>query len=83
MSLQVEKLEKNMANLSERMRTLRKSNGWNQEKTAQLRGIRVRSYRRYELGEREPGVMILWKLADLYGVSIDYLVGRSDEKGTQ
>ena len=72
-----------MANLSERMRTLRKSNGWNQEKTAQLSGIHVRSYRRYELGEREPGVMILWKLADLYGVSIDYLFGQSVYQGEE
>ena len=33
--------------------------------------------RRYEAGEREPGVSALFKIADFYGVTIDYLVGRT------
>ena len=39
------------------------------------------SYCRYEYGEREPNASILWRMADFYGVTIDYLVGRTDSKG--
>ncbi len=72
-----------MSNLPERMLSLRKSRGLKQETAAQSSGIPVRSFRRYENGEQEPGLTAIWKLADFYEVSIDYLVGRSDEKGTQ
>ena len=41
--------------------------------------IPYRTYRRYETGEREPVASILIKMADFYGVSIDYLVGRTDQ----
>ena len=34
---------------------------------------------RYETGEREPGIAELIRIADYFGVSIDYLVGRSDK----
>ena len=68
--------------LYERIRLLRKETNLKQDEAAERLGISLSSYRRYELGEREPGASVLWKLADLYGVSIDYLVGRSDEKGT-
>lgn len=42
-------------------------------------GIQVRSYQAYESGEREPGVKNLIALADFYDVSLDYLMGRTDE----
>ena len=35
-------------------------------------------YCRYEKGERSVSLEILWKLADYYEVTIDYLVGRAD-----
>ena len=33
---------------------------------------------RYETGEREPGIAELIRIADYFGVSIDYLLGRSE-----
>lgn len=36
-------------------------------------------YSRYERGEREILLSALIALADFYGVSLDYLVGRSDD----
>ena len=33
---------------------------------------------RYETGEREPGISDLIKLADYFGVSLDYLLERTD-----
>ena len=35
-------------------------------------------YQRYEYG-REPALSVLCKIADAYNVSLDYLVGRSDD----
>ena len=38
------------------------------------------AYQNYERMTREPKLEILIRLADLYGVSLDYLTGRTDEK---
>lgn len=67
-----------MIKLSERMLELRKSKGLKQKEAAELSGLGYMSYIRYERGEREPNVSALWKIADFYGVSVDYLIGRSD-----
>ncbi len=69
-----------MSKLPERMKALRKSRGLKQEQAAELSGVSYMSYRRYETGEREPTVSSLWKIADFYGVTVDYLIGRSDTK---
>ena len=67
-----------MATLTERMLELRTGNKLKQEEAAALSGIAYRSYRRYKSGEREPTASTLIALADFYGVSVDYLLGRSD-----
>lgn len=67
-----------MPNLPERMFALRKEKKLTQEEAAKESGIVLRTYCRYEKGDREPAASTLWKLADFYGVSIDYLVGRTD-----
>ena len=67
-----------MANSYERIRILRKEKNLNQEEAAKLLGLSISSYCRYERGEREPDAPVLWRMADLFGVSIDYLVGRTD-----
>ncbi len=51
-----------------------------QEEVAKGLEIAVRSYCRYEYGEREPNASVLWRMADFYGVTIDYLVGRSEDR---
>ncbi len=40
----------------------------------------MKSYCRYESGEREPTASVLVRIADFYNVTTDYLLGRSDEK---
>ena len=67
-----------MDDLSRRLLSLRKARGMSQETAAEGCGISFRSYRRYESGEREPTASVLCQLADFYGVTVDYLVGRSD-----
>ena len=67
-----------MANLYKRIRILRKEKKLKQREAAESLGLSITSYCRYERGEREPDAPVLWRMADLFGVSIDYLVGRTD-----
>lgn len=64
----------------ERIRILRKEKHIRQEDAAKELGISTRTYCRYETGEREPTAPTIVALADLFGVSADYLLGRSDER---
>lgn len=67
-----------MSNLPERLLALRKERKLNQEDIVAKFDLSVRTYRRYETGEREPTASTLVKIADFYGVSTDYLLGRTD-----
>ncbi len=69
-----------MANLYKRIRTLRKEKKMKQGEVAEILGLSISSYCRYERGEREPDAAVLWRMADLYEVSVDYLIGRSEER---
>ena len=42
-------------------------------------GLNYRTYCRYERGEAEPTLPPLIQLADYFGVSLDYLAGRTDD----
>lgn len=44
--------------------------------TSELIGLHHDALRRYERGERIPEADALLKIADYYGVSVDYLLGR-------
>ena len=46
--------------------------------TSQLMGLHPDMLRRYERGEVEPSMDALYKIADYYGVSTDYLLGRTN-----
>ena len=63
----------------ERIRELREDNDFKQEKLAQVLGVRQTTYSKYELGKINVPIDILIKIADFYHVSLDYLVGRSDQ----
>ena len=57
------------------LKTLRKSEGFSQQKVADSCNITLRSYQNYESGVREMGYKTLVKLADFFGCSVDYLLG--------
>jgi transcriptional regulator with XRE-family HTH domain len=59
-----------------RLRDLREDNDITQNQIALMLNIKQNTYSQYENGKREVPINILWKLADFYDVSIDYLVGR-------
>jgi transcriptional regulator with XRE-family HTH domain len=66
--------------LAERLKECRKEKGYTQLQAAIYCDITEKTYQNYELMAREPKIEILIRIADLYGVSIDYLVGRVDNK---
>lgn len=57
---------------------LRKLNRFTQREVAQCLGISQPSYIRYENGSAEPTLENLVKIADLYDVSVDFLLGRKE-----
>ena len=63
---------------AQRLFNLRESKPVLQKELAGLLQVSVRQYQRYEKGEQEPNIDKLIALADYFGVSLDYLVGRSD-----
>lgn len=67
-----------MSALSQRLLELRTEHALSQAQIAGEVGVVVRAYQRYEYGKREPQLAVLIRMADFYGVSLDYLVGRSD-----
>ena len=66
--------------LAERLKKCRKEKGLTQGQAAIYCDITEKTYQNYELMTREPKIEILSRIADLFSVSIDYLVGRTDEK---
>ena len=64
---------------SERLRALRSARGLTQKDVYDAIDMSSTGYIRYELGMREPAFRYLIALADFYDVSLDYLVGRSDD----
>ena len=65
--------------MGNRLRQLRKSRGYTQVSLQMKTGIEQSLLSKYETGERIPPTEALIKLADLYDVSIDYLLGRTDK----
>lgn len=62
-----------------RIKELRKSRHITQLKMALDLNMTQNTISRYESGEREPGIVELIRIADYFHVSIDYLVGRTDD----
>lgn len=65
----------------EQIRSLRIDNGYTQKQIGEYLGISQNTYSQYEIGVLNYPVDALIKLADLYGVSVDYLLGRTCNKG--
>lgn len=63
---------------SERLITLRKERNLTQKQVYEAVNMSALGYQRYEYGTREPAYKNLIALADYFDVSIDYLVGRTD-----
>jgi transcriptional regulator with XRE-family HTH domain len=64
----------------ERLRALRKERGETQLQVATALGIADRHYQRFEAGTNLPSFENLCALADHFGVSMDYLAGRTERR---
>lgn len=66
--------------VAEGLKRFRQERQLTQKDVAKALGIFPQAYQRYEAGRVLPIITFLIKMADTYNVSIDYLIGRSDEK---
>lgn len=70
-------MEQNAA-FPQRLQTLREKQRLSRRTLAELCGLSKNMISLYERGEKEPSVDALIKLADYFGVSIDFLLGRKN-----
>lgn len=61
-----------------RLKTLREKRGMSQRTLAQLCGLSRSMVGQYERGEKDPSLRTLAQIADYFGVSTDYLLGRKN-----
>jgi len=61
-----------------RLKELRKKKGISQLRLSIDLNTTQNTISRYETGEREPGIDELIKIADYFNVSVDYLIGRTE-----
>lgn len=66
--------------VSSRLKPLRVEKGMKQKEMAQLLGVTERHYQKIEYGKVNIPSTTLMTLADYFGVTTDYLLGRSDER---
>lgn len=64
--------------MKDRLKELRLERKLSQKQVAEYLGISTRAYSHYEIGDREPSILLLVKLCDLFEVTADYLIGRAD-----
>lgn len=64
----------------ENIRSLRIDNGYTQKQIGDYLGISQNTYSQYEIGVLNYPIDALIKLADFYNVSVDYLLGRTNQK---
>ena len=62
------------------MSALRKRRGLSQRQAAADLNISQALLSHYENGAREPGIAFLCRACDYYGVTADYLLGRTDDE---
>ena len=60
------------------IKDIRIRKGLTQAEVAAAIGVSSVVYSRYETGSRQPSVDTLVQMADLFGVTVDYLLGRKD-----
>ena len=65
---------------NERLRRLRKERGLTQVQTAEHLSIAWRNYQRLEKDGNAPSFLTFVKAAEFFGVSLDYLAGRTDAR---
>ncbi len=73
-------MEKIMLPFGRRLKELRNEKKIKQKEMAEFLGCTDRNYQKMEYGEINVPALTLIKLADYFDVSLDYLVGRSEDR---
>ena len=68
--------------LGKRIIQLRKKQNMSQEKLANILKVSRGAVSMWEIGQRRPDLDTLQKLADFFGCSVDYLLGRTNVRET-
>ena len=63
----------------QRLRDLREDKDLSQKQLAEIIGMSQTGYSKYETGENDIPTQTLLKIADFYGTSVDYILGRTNE----
>lgn len=63
---------------NKRLREVRMQKGLTQQKMADKLDISLNAYQKYEQAERSPSLECLVAIADIFDVSLDYLMCRDD-----
>ncbi len=63
----------------QRIRDLREDRDLTQKAIAEVLGMSQTGYSKYETGENDIPTQVLLRLADYYGTSVDYLLGRTED----
>ncbi len=62
----------------QRIRDLREDRDWTQTAVAKMLNMSQTGYSKYETGENDIPTRVLIELANIYGTSIDYLLGQTN-----
>lgn len=72
-------MEEKRIGIGKRLRQTRKECRKTQEDIAEILGVKRQAYSAYERNRSLPDAKALIKLADTFGTSVDYLIGRTDD----
>ena len=67
-----------LVDFGKRLKALREEKGLKQREMADIMGLKLRQYQRYEYGEIGVPLEALNFFADFFGVTTDYLLGREE-----
>jgi transcriptional regulator with XRE-family HTH domain len=80
-SLRIVKSEvNNLPKIGSIIRKLREDSGWTQAKLGEKLGVAESTISLYESDKREPHIATINRLADIFNVSADYILGRSVDR---
>ncbi|NBI66880.1 XRE family transcriptional regulator [Pseudoflavonifractor sp. 60] len=65
-----------LVEFGKRIKALREVKGLKQREMAEIMGLTLRHYQRFEYGEVNTPITVLNFFADYFGVTADYLLGR-------
>ena len=66
--------------LGKKIAELRRDKGMKQDELAEMLGLSPQAISKWETGQGYPEITLLPKIAAVFGVSVDYLLGRTDVK---